>query len=513
MSTSILLGHSEPTQASQNILSGLANESKVLAMRSSAEARAIVLFEIAEKLEILPLEINRGKGISSLVIATSRVLGLEQLQILKFYCDHRIDFVFAELEVINTARFCAYFGDDATLLTRARMLEDGEPAAQAMEEFSDKSELSEIGQFVWALIRFALARGASDIHLTPLANGLALRVRIDGQLLDNDQLPIGVGSYQKIARYILIHSRLDPNEMMSQDGLLVCGSDSRLPKIRVNAIRSLHGLAIALRLPLQTAKLDVFTIEIPDATRAVITSFVACRRGLCLVAGPTGSGKTTLLYSIANTFIANGARLVTVEDPVECHLDAALQIEISDSLSQPSALKACLRQDPDVFMVGEIRTNDAATTVVNAAYSGHGVFASIHAGGIVEALLRFRSLGVESTACCSVIHSIHALRLAPTLCDHCKTIHLSASQASGISVFQRVGCSICNYTGYLGRVCLSESIVFDCETRSELEVISWSRASLRSTLCDSFIKISSQAIELLRGGKIDAETYWLFEKS
>jgi type IV pilus assembly protein PilB len=497
--------NSPNNQQSKSFDATIQQSAQILIQCSMAEARSLVSYELAKESNVLPLHLRKSGSVATLVVAASERFTIEASQTLRFITDCQIEAsIFPDAE-LACARFGAYFGDDALIASKANELSGDSSGSYEPFALSEKVDESEVGQFVLALVRFAVARRASDIHLTPLAEGMALRVRIDGYLLENTLVPTGTSAYKQVARYILVHSELDPNKNIPQDGLLSIHSD--FPRIRVSSIPSLHGLAIALRLPLERVSKNISQLNLAPATSDILNSFLVNHRGLCLVVGSTGSGKTTLLYSLANTVVSRGLRLITVEDPVESHLQGALQIEVSETLTIDHALSACLRQDPDMFMVGEIRTRQSASTLINASYNGHGVFASLHSGSIEDALLRLLSLGLDASTCCSAMHSIHAMRLVPTLCLRCKVPHLSASHTAGFNVYQRVGCAHCNYTGYQNRISIIESLLFDNHLRNQLESMAWSRTSLSTALSGRYISGRVQGLELLRSGSIDSETY------
>jgi type II secretory ATPase GspE/PulE/Tfp pilus assembly ATPase PilB-like protein/8-oxo-dGTP pyrophosphatase MutT (NUDIX family) len=322
------------------------------------------------------------------------------------------------------------------------------------------------------IVSRGIAERASDIHLEPAENGIAVRYRVDGILREVMLLPRAVGlplaSRLKILAGMDIADRLRP-----QGGHATTTSDGVSIDLRVSSLPASHGEKVVIRI-LDTrsavkslAELGLDPIDSPRMQRLLDT-----REGLVLVTGPTGSGKTTTLYAALREIQRRGLNIITVEDPVEYRIPGIVQVQTNDKagLTFASALRSILRQDPDVVLVGEIRDRETAAIAVQAALTGHLVLATLHTNDACGSITRLADLGVETAKLAAALKGVVAQRLIRRLCAHCRVVandgapvKLRPSVAADTMVYAPVGCDSCSMSGYRGRVAVTEIVVASTE--------------------------------------------------
>ena len=331
------------------------------------------------------------------------------------------------------------------------------------------------------LISSAVAAGASDIHIEPLSGRLRIRYRIDGMLLHKTDLPTGLT--RTIVSRIKALCGLDIAEKRRhQDGRLearILGKDIDL---RISVYASIHGETVVIRiLHRATTLIHLDKLGFSPSTFSKFKKILKYPSGLILVTGPTGSGKTTTLYASLNYLNKYDQKIITVEDPVEYTIDGVIQgkLEKKLDLTYEDFLKAMMRQDPDIIMVGEIRDRIAAEATIQAALSGHKVFTTFLTDYTTGALLRLMDMGVETFLISSTVVSVVSQRLTRTLCPHCKepgAPHKASFEPFGIkekdlskfSFHKAVGCVHCNHTGYKGRTAIQELLLVNDTIRDAI---------------------------------------------
>jgi type IV pilus assembly protein PilB len=331
------------------------------------------------------------------------------------------------------------------------------------------------------LVSSGIAEGASDIHLEPLSGRLRVRYRIDGILLHKTDLPMELAP--AVISRIKALSGLDIAEKRRhQDGRLeahVLGKDVDL---RISVYASVYGQAMAIRILHRTTPLiNLEKLGFSPVTFARFKAVLNYPSGLILVTGPTGSGKTTTLYASLNYLNNYDQKIITVEDPVEYTIDGVVQGKLDPKLNMTyeNFLKAMMRQDPDVIMVGEIRDRTAAEATIHAALTGHKVFSTFHTDDTTGALLRLMDMGVETFLISSTVVSVLSQRLTRTLCPHCKEpcwpdkrlfefFNIKEIDPSKFSFHRATGCVQCNHTGYKGRTAIQELLVVTDDIRNAI---------------------------------------------
>ena len=325
----------------------------------------------------------------------------------------------------------------------------------------------------------AIESGTSDVHIEAQETGMRIRYRIDG-VLQTQPTPPEINRFQSaIVSRLKIMSRLNIAEKrIPQDGRIKIKVSDREVDLRVSIIPMLHGEGIVMRI-LDKDRMN-FTLRGIGMDEDVYKSFgklISLPHGIILVTGPTGSGKTTTLYSALNEIKSEETKIITTEDPIEYQLDGINQIQVNTKvgLTFATSLRAILRHDPDVVLVGEIRDFETAENAIQASMTGHLVFSTLHTNDAAGAYTRMIDMGVEPFLVGATVEGIMAQRLARRLCPHCKQpwkprpdevpadFPKELFDADGI--FRPVGCRECRHSGYAGRVALYELLIPNDEIR------------------------------------------------
>jgi type IV pilus assembly protein PilB len=337
---------------------------------------------------------------------------------------------------------------------------------------SDGADDAPIVKFVNKVLIDAIKGGASDIHFEPYEKAYRVRFRQDGILKEVTRPPTAIAG--KIAARLKVMSSMDISERrIPQDGRIKLKlSQKRAIDFRVNSLPTLWGEKICLRiLDPDSAKLGIDLLGYEDDQKALYMSALEQPQGMILVTGPTGSGKTVSLYTGLNILNTTERNISTAEDPVEINLEGINQVNVNNKvgLNFSSALRAFLRQDPDIVMVGEIRDLETAEIAIKAAQTGHLVLSTLHTNSAPETLTRLRNMGVPAFNIATSVSLIIAQRLARRLCGHCKApvdvpktslveCGFTEEQAETTQLYGPVGCEKCGGDGYKGRVGIYEVV-------------------------------------------------------
>ena len=342
---------------------------------------------------------------------------------------------------------------------------------QDEEPEESSSDETPIVRFVNKVLLDAIRTGASDIHVEPYEKTYRVRFRTDGILHEVTRPPINIAS--RIASRIKIMSQMDISEKrVPQDGRIKMKvSKTRAIDFRVNTLPTLWGEKIVLRiLDPSSAKMGIDALGYEDSQKELYMKALHQHQGLILVTGPTGSGKTVSLYTGLNILNTPERNISTAEDPVEINLEGVNQVPVNakKGLDFAAALRAFLRQDPDVVMVGEIRDLETAEIAIKAAQTGHMVLSTLHTNSAPETLTRLRNMGIPAFNLATSVSLIIAQRLARRLCPNCKeSVEIpekvlieegfKEEQLQDLQLFKAVGCDSCK-EGYKGRVGIYEVV-------------------------------------------------------
>ncbi|MES3020674.1 MAG: type II secretion system ATPase GspE [Pseudomonadota bacterium] len=363
----------------------------------------------------------------------------------------------AELEAAIASAYAGSGGDASQVvdefdadLDLTKLLQD----VPAIEDLLESSDDAPVIRMINALLTQSLREGASDIHIEPFEQTSVVRFRIDGALRDIVRPRKAI--HASLISRIKIMAQLDIAEKrLPQDGRITLRVGGKPVDVRVSTLPTGHGERAVLRLlDKEAGKLDLGHLGMAPALLPQFDTLIKQPHGIVLVTGPTGSGKTTTLYAALSRLNASTTNILTVEDPIEYDLIGVGQTQVNAriDMSFAKALRAILRQDPDVIMIGEIRDLETAQIAVQASLTGHLVLATLHTNDAAAAVTRLLDMGIEPFLLSSSLLGVMAQRLVRKLCVHCKAPEHGDAAKPGSHYYRAVGCDKCGHTGYHGRV-------------------------------------------------------------
>ena len=437
---------------------------------------------VAVRYKTVPLEKNEN----TIVVAVSDPTDITTLDALRYILKCDIEGRVATREDIDGAITTMYGNSDEQI---DRMMHEATESEIKVTEISKKrldedsggstEEDAPIIKLVSLIILEAFKSRASDIHLEPMEKRFRVRYRIDGVLYEVENPPKRLQG--AIINRVKIMSKMNLAEKrIPQDGRIQINVMGRDLDLRVSCLPSNHGETIVMRI-LDKSNL---LLGLPDLgffsdDQATFEKLIAMPDGVILVTGPTGSGKTTTLYAVLNSINKPDRKMITVEDPVEYQLSGINQVHVREEVGMTfaAALRAMLRQAPNIIMLGEIRDLETASIAINAALTGHLVFSTLHTNDAPSAITRLVDIGVKPFLAASAIRGIMAQRLVRSICKNCKEeyapsaeqlrlLRLSPEQAGSAKLFRGAGCGTCKKSGYKGRKGIFEMFVLTDEIRN-----------------------------------------------
>jgi len=340
------------------------------------------------------------------------------------------------------------------------------------EDLLESADDAPIIRLINAILSEAIKINASDIHIEAFENRMRVRFRVDGVLREILQPPKNIAPL--VISRIKVMAKLDIAEKrLPQDGRISLRVAGRSVDVRVSTLPAGHGERIVLRLlDKQAGRLDLQHLGMDERDRDTLDKLLHRPHGIILVTGPTGSGKTTTLYAGLTRLNDKSRNILTVEDPIEYYLDGIGQTQVNTRVEMTFArgLRAILRQDPDIVMIGEIRDLETAAIAVQASLTGHLVLSTLHTNTAIGAVTRLRDMGVEPFLLASSLIGVLAQRLVRKLCPHCRQPHTATSSECewlGVNpnmppqIYTAGNCEQCNYLGYIGRTGVYELVPVD----------------------------------------------------
>ncbi len=402
-----------------------------------------------------------------------------------------------------------YYGHEFSIDGILREIETGEVDYATVAEGDEYSQ--PVVRLISALLADAVERAASDIHFEPEQNFLRIRYRIDGVLrqirsLHKTYWPAMAVRLKVMAKMNIAETRAP------QDGRISATMAGRVVDFRVASLPTTHGENIVLRiLDRQKGIVPLDKLGLEDSTLELLKRMIARPEGIILVTGPTGSGKTTTLYSILNHINSDGINIMTLEDPVEYPMTLIRQTSVSEAakLDFGNGVRALMRQDPDVILVGEIRDRDTAEMAFRAAMTGHQVYSTLHTNSAVGAIPRLLDIGIVPDVMSGNIIGVVAQRLVRRLCRTCRQSYdpevkerrvLGITPTESVALFRAVGCDQCDYQGYRGRGSIIEILKIDGGLDELIARRATAREILTSARSKGFKTLADDGVRMVRSG-------------
>jgi len=430
---------------------------------ASPDLKMTVPQEVARRYKVAPLGFEHGR----LQLAISDPNNFETLDALPHVLSSEIDFL------------CSTPGGIRVLITQIYG-NDGDLADAVIKGMEVSSEAdAPIIRLVSNSLMEAFKNRASDIHIEPMERDLRVRYRIDGVLHDVEHHPKKLHS-SIIARLKIMTGSMSIDEKrVPQDGRIQMKFQDKELDLRVSIVPTSNGESVVMRiLDKSSLRLGLSDLGFLSDDQEVFEKLITLPDGIILVTGPTGSGKTTTLYACLHYINRPDRKIITVEDPVEYELPGINQVMVKEDIGMTfaAALRAMLRQAPNIIMIGEIRDMETASIAINASLTGHLVFSTLHTNDAPSAVSRLVDIGIKPFLIASSVRAIEAQRLVRKLCPECKTpgsltekelrqLSLDASQAYGATIMDAVGCVKCRDNGYRGRLSIIEIFKIDDEVR------------------------------------------------
>ncbi len=429
-----------------------------------ADVKLSVPEDAARRYRVVPLGFEHGR----LQLAISDPNNFETLDALPHVLNAEVDFVCATPENIRTLMSNIYGNSGDMANTVVKGVEGAATDAEAP-----------IIRLVTNSLMEAFKSRSSDIHIEPMEKDLRIRYRIDGVLHDVEHHPKKLHS-SIIARIKIMTGTMSIDEKrIPQDGRIQMKFQDKELDLRVSIVPTSNGESVVMRiLDKSSLRLGLSDLGFLSDDQEVFEKLITLPDGIILVTGPTGSGKTTTLYACLNYINRPDRKIITVEDPVEYELPGINQVMVKEDIGMTfaAALRAMLRQAPNIIMIGEIRDMETASIAINASLTGHLVFSTLHTNDAPSAVSRLTDIGIKPFLIASAVRAIEAQRLVRKLCPECKKpgalteaelrkLQLDASQAYGATIMVPDGCPKCRGNGYRGRLSIVEIFRIDDEVR------------------------------------------------
>ncbi len=467
---------------------------------------------------ILPI----AKDAFNVTVAVSDPLNIFPMDDLRLVLSMNVNMVVSSPAVITSAINRVYERLQDTsqkVISELTDIEEGEDLEETRDLLESTDDEKPIIRLVNGLLSRAVKDKASDIHIEPYENDIVVRSRIDGTLHDTMQLP--KRHMNSIVSRIKIIGKLNIAEKrIPQDGRIsvkVAGKDI---DVRLSVLPVAHGERVVMRILDKTGGVKrIDEMGLDDSVRPLWKSLVGSKHGIILVTGPTGSGKTTLLYGSVMEIVSPEINVLTIEDPVEYRLPGVGQIDVKSKigLTFGEGLRAILRQDPDVIMVGEIRDKETASIAVQASLTGHLVFSTLHTNDAASAVTRMNDLGVQPFQIASALLGVMATRLIRRLCPNCKEkyvpterdlkiLELTPKDVEGRTLYRAgKGCEKCRGIAYVGRMGIHELLIMTDALRDLVQKTQDSHTIKKVAIENGMLTLRQSAVHKVLNGLTSIE--------
>jgi type IV pilus assembly protein PilB len=435
--------------------------------------------EMASVFKVIPVELDSGV----LTVAMADPNNVSVLDDLRFMLGCEVQGAVSTEEAVDRALVKYYAQKAETVddllgsideidLDGADGFELVDESAIAIDNPESMASSPPVVKLVNLILLQAVKAQASDVHFEPFQDAFRVRYRVDGVLYEMKAPPLNLAT--AIISRIKVMSNLDISETrMPQDGRIMLSIGGKPVDLRVSTLPTMFGESCVMRvLDRSVVSLDLDNLGLRDEDLRMIKNLVGLPNGIIIVTGPTGSGKTTTLYSALNYANEPEVKIITTEDPVEYDLDGIVQCPVAEDIDVTYAnlLRAILRQDPDMILVGEIRDKETAQIAIEASLTGHVVFSTLHTNDAPSAITRILDLGIENFLITATLEAIIAQRLVRKICRDCKVqyepdeevifeLNLKPEELAGKVFYRGTGCETCANSGYKGRLAIYEIMI------------------------------------------------------
>jgi type IV pilus assembly protein PilB len=476
----------------------------------------LVSAEVAQKYQVLPLsKIGRV-----LTLAMTNPADFPAIEDIKFLTGCEVQPVVAAETSVSKAleRFFGVSDSSLTKIIDGMKGEDleileSEKTQEEVEAASAEVEDAPVINLVNGLISDAVKRGASDIHIEPYRNLLRVRFRIDGVLQEIASPPARYANAVVSRLKIMASLKIDERRL-PQDGAIRVKLGDRQVDLRVSTLPTIHGEKVVMRIQEGSAvALSLTSLGFGEKALTDFTAAISKPNGIVLVTGPTGSGKTNTLYAALAMLNTPKVNIVTAEDPVERDLSGVNQVHVKEDIGYTFAfaLRAFLRQDPNIILVGEMRDKETAEIAIKSALTGHLVLSTVHTNNAASTPTRLVDMGVEPFLVASPLNLILAQRLVRKICFQCKEpykttpevalrVGLTPEDLEGVILYHGKGCEDCNRTGYRGRIGIFEVMPIDPRIRQLIVARSMDSEIEAYAISQGMLTLRQDAIQKLKKG-------------
>ena len=477
--------------------------------------------DVARKFLVFPVR-RQGRR---LFVAMGNPANIAAMDDIQFITEMEVEALVATESAIRKA-IDRFYNPPDDMADITRDIFDASEDLEIVDEAEDELDLAAAAQadqapvvkFVNSIMADAVRKGASDIHVEPHEKQLRIRYRIDGVLYDMMTPPVKLKA--AITSRLKIMAELDIAERrVPQDGRIKIRIAGRTIDLRVSTLPTIFGEKVVMRiLDRSNLTLDLVKAGFEENALKHLLRAVEAPFGMVLVTGPTGSGKTTTLYSALSRINVPGVNIMTVEDPVEYNIDGINQVHVNEDigLTFAAALRAFLRQDPNIIMVGEIRDQETASIAVKAALTGHLVLSTLHTNDAPSALTRLVDMGVEPFLVATSVNLIMAQRLVRRVCQRCREatplhpeaiqeLGLDPAEAAGMTFYRGKGCPECSNTGYRGRTGVFEIMPLTTGVREIILSRGSASEIKRKALEEGMLSLRMDGLRKLKLGMTSAE--------